>query len=109
MPESCLHDRLTRGLKAVRKFGRHRLAQNIEAWRTLSDLATTIYGVGTADRIDKMLHESWNKRAGGAQVTAVGVTLGLETGRRGARPAVLREVAVTRLGYASVDTFREKP
>ena len=39
----------------------------------------------------------------------MGILLGLEVGRRGARPAVLREVAAKRLGYHSVDTFRKKP
>lgn len=109
MLEPSLHDRLTGELKAIRKFGLHRLAQHVEELPALSELALGIYGVGTADRIEKLLHEAWNKRAEGAQGTAVGIILGLEAGRRGARPSVLREVAATRLGYASVDTFRKKP
>ncbi|MBO0983657.1 hypothetical protein [Rathayibacter sp. SD072] len=109
MPEATLHALLVGELKVVRKFGLHRLAEHVHELPTLSRLALDIYGVGAADRIEKLLHEAWTKRAEGAQATAVGIILGLEMGRRGARPAVLREVAATRLGYASVDTFRKKP
>jgi len=109
MSEPPLHDRLVAEIKVVRKFGLHRLAQYFDELPSLSQLALDIYGVGTADRIEKLLHEAWTKRAEGAQATAVGIILGLEPGRRGARPAVLREVAASRLGYASVDTFRKKP
>jgi hypothetical protein len=109
MSEPTLHDRLIAELKVIRKFGLHRLAQHFDELPALSQLALDTYGVGTADRIEKLLHEAWDKRAEGAQATAVGIILGLEPGRRGARPSVLREVAAARLGYASVDTFRKKP
>lgn len=109
MSEPSLHDRLIGELKAIRKFGLHRLSHHVDELPALGELALRIYGVGTADRIEKLLHESWSKRAEGAQATAVGILLGLEAGRRGARAAVLREVASARLGYANVDTFRKKP
>lgn len=109
MVEQSVHDRLVGELKAIRKFGLHRLAQHTDELSTLSQLAKQTYGYGTADRIEKLLHEAYTKRAEGAQGTAIGILLGLEVGRRGARAAVLREVAAQRLGYASVDTFRKRP
>ena len=109
MSELRLHEQLIDELKAIRKFGLHRLSQHLDELPVLADLARRIYGFGTADRVEKLLREAWNTRAEGAQATAVGIILGLEVGRRGARPAVLREVAARRLGYASVDTFRKKP
>ncbi len=95
--------------KAIRRFGLHRLGQHLDEIPALADLARRIYGFGTADRVEKLLREAWDTRAEGAQATAVGIILGLEVGRRGARSAVLREVAARRLGYASVDTFRKGP
>jgi|GEM_PF-6748012 len=109
MPELSLHEQLVGELKAIRKFGLHRLSQHVDELPSLAELARRTYGYGTADRVEKLLHDSWNTRAEGAQATAVGIILGLEVGRRGARPAVLREAAARRLGYSSVDTFRKKP
>lgn len=109
MSESAIHQRLIQELKTIRKIGLHRLGQHLDELSTLADLARQTYGYGTADRVEKLLRDAWNTRAEGAQGTAVGIILGLEVGRRGARPAVLREVAARRLGYASVDTFRKKP
>ena len=96
-------------LKAIRKVGLYRLSQHSDELSALSEVAQRTYGYGTAGRIEKLLYESWNTRAEGAQAIAVGIILGLEVGRRGARPSVLREAAARRLGYASVDTFRKKP
>lgn len=109
MPERSLHDHLVSELKVIRKSGLHRLGAHVEEVPALAELARRIHGAGTADRIERLLRDAWDTRAEGAQATAVGILLGIEQGRRGARPSVLREQAARRLGYQSVDTFRKKP
>lgn len=109
MSEPSLHEELIDELKAIRKFGLHRLSDHLDALPALAELARSTYGFRTADRVERLLREAWTTKAEGAQGTAVGIIFGLEVGRRGARPAILREVASRRLGYTTVDTFRKKP
>lgn len=96
-------------LKIVRKTGLHRLRERLDELPELSQLATTSMGAGTADDIERMLRHAFTSYADGAQGTAIGILFGLEPGRRGASPSVLREVATKRLGYYSVETFRKRP
>lgn len=108
MPEQALREHLIRELKVVRKAGLHRLREHLDDLPALAGLAERTSGARTAEHVEGLLRHAW-KRAEGAQATAVGLLLGLEQGRRGASPRVLREAAATRLGYYSVDTFRKKP
>lgn len=96
-------------LKIVRKTGLHRLRERTDELPELSRLATATMGAGSADDIETMLRHVFRSYAEGAQGTAIGILLGLELGRRGANPSVLREAAAKRLGYYSVETFRKKP
>ena len=109
MPDSQMHAQLVRELKVVRRAGLHRLRDHLDELPTLCGLAERTLGAATADRVETVLREAWRQKAEGAQGTAIGLLLGLEQGRRGANPRVLREVAAKRLGYHSVDTFRKKP
>ena len=109
MPEGALHARLIGELKVVRKAGLHRLREHLEELPVLVQLAERTSGAGTAEHVEGLLRSVYMTRSDGAQGTAIGILLGLEQGRRGANPRVLREVAATRLGYQSVDTFRKKP
>jgi hypothetical protein len=109
MPEGRLHDHLVRELKLVRKTGLHRLHENLDELPALSELAERTTGSKRAEHVENLLRAAWTTRAEGAQGTAIGLLLGLEQGRRGANPMVLRAAAATRLGYHSVDTFRKKP
>jgi hypothetical protein len=94
----------------VRKAGLHRLRERVDELPKLSWLATLTMGAGTADDIiETMLRHVFRSYTEGAQGTAVGILFGLELGRRGANPSVLREAAAKRLGYYSVETFRKKP
>jgi hypothetical protein len=98
-----------RELKVIRKQGLHRMRGYLEELPALRELAVRTSGSPTAEHVEGLLRKAWQLRAEGAQGTAVGLLLGLEPGRRGARPSVLRQAAATRLGYQSVDTFRKKP
>lgn len=109
MPERRLHDLLVEELKIIRKHGLHRIQADLADLPALRELAERTSGAPTADRVENLLRAAWTSRAEGAQGTAIGLLLGLEQGRRGARPQVLRAAAATRLGYHSVDTFRKKP
>lgn len=109
MAEGGLHTHLVRELKVIRKAGLHRLREHLDDLPALVELATRTTGSGNAEHVENLLRAAWTTRAEGAQGTAVGLLLGLEQGRRGANPTVLREAAATRLGYHSVDTFRKKP
>lgn len=109
MSEQPLHDRLVGELKIIRKSGLHRLREQLESLPTLVELAERTTGAGTPEHVENLLRVAWRTRGEGAQATAVGLLLGLEQGRRGANPRVLREIAAQRLGYHSVDTFRKKP
>ena len=109
MSERRLHEHLVRELKVIRKAGLHRMREHLQELPALKELANRTTGSDTAEHIENLLRAAWTTRAEGAQGTAVGLLLGLEQGRRGANPRMLREVAATRLGYHSVDTFRKKP
>lgn len=109
MSERTLHEQLVDELKIVRKCGLHRLRERIDELPTLRTLAERISGASTAEHVEGLLRNVYQARSEGAQGTAVGILLGLEMGRRGANPTVLRQVAADRLGYFSVDTFRKKP
>ena len=109
MPDLTLHERLVVELKVIRRSGLHRLQEHLEELPTLAQLAGETMGAATADDIERMLRAVYTQRSEGAQGTAIGILLGLEQGRRGASPRVLRKVAATRLGYQSVDTFRKNP
>lgn len=112
MPESepaTLHERLVGELKIVRKAGLHRLNEHLHELPTLCDLAEQTDGARTAERVEGLLRKVYLTRSEGAQGVAIGILLGLEQGRRGASPTVLRQAATERLGYFSVDTFRKKP
>lgn len=109
MPERTLHQHLVAELKVVRRAGLHRLRLHLDDLPALAELAERTSGARTAEHIEGLLRNVWTTRSEGAQGTAIGLLLGLELGRRGASPTVLREVAATRLGYASVDTFRKQP
>ncbi|WP_068182374.1 hypothetical protein [Mycobacterium sp. UM_CSW] len=109
MPEQERRGALINELKIVRKTGLHRLRERIDELPELSKLATATMGAGSADDIERMLRHAFTSYAEGAQGTAIGILFGLEIGRRGARPSVLREVAAKRLGYDSVETFRKRP
>ena len=109
MPEPGQREALIDELKIVRKTGLHRLRERVDELPKLSNLATATMGAGTADDIERMLRHAFTSYADGAQGTAIGILYGLEPGRRGASPSVLREVATKRLGYYSVETFRKRP
>ena len=109
MPDNALHGHLVRELKVIRKCGLHRLREHLSELPALCELAERTSGARTAEHVENLLRSAWKARAEGAQGTAIGLLLGLEQGRRGASPRVLREVAATRLGYHSVDTFRKRP
>lgn len=109
MPERRLHELLIDELKVVRRAGLHRLREHLEQLPALQELAERTSGARTAEHVEQLLRNVWMTRSEGAQGTAIGILLGLEQGRRGASPRVLREVATQRLGYESVDTFRKRP
>ncbi len=109
MPGQSSRDNLVAELKIVRKSGLHRLAERMPELPELTRLAKETMGAGTADDVERMLRHVFRSYAEGAQGTAVGILLGLELGRRGANPSVLRDAAAKRLGYYSVETFRKKP
>lgn len=109
MPERTLHEHLVTELKTVRRAGLHRLREHLAELPTLGELAERTSGARTAEHVEALLRKVWTTRSEGAQGTAIGLLLGLELGRRGASPTVLRQTAATRLGYASVDTFRKRP
>lgn len=109
MPETHLHQLLVQELKLIRKVGLHRVRDHLDELPALAELAERTSGARTAEHIEGSLRSAWTARAEGAQGTAIGILLGLEQGRRGARPAVLRDAAAKRLGYESVDTFRKAP
>jgi hypothetical protein len=102
-------DLLIRELKIVRKFGLHRLREHLGDLIVLRELSRSTQGGDTADDVESLLRAAYNKKSEGAQGTAIGILLGMELGRRGASPTVLREVAAKRLNYASVETFRKRP
>ncbi|MHA3019619.1 hypothetical protein ACXPWS_05035 [Mycobacterium sp. BMJ-28] len=109
MAERVDRDVLIAELKIVRKVGLHRLRERINDLGCLAQLATATVGAGDAEDIERMLRHAFQSYAEGAQGTAIGLLLGLELGRRGASPTVLRQVAAARLGYYSVETFRKRP
>lgn len=109
MPEEGKREALIKELKIIRKTGLHRLRERINDLPELSQLAERTMGASSADDIERMLRHAFTSYAEGAQGTAIGLLFGLELGRRGARPSVLREAAAKRLGYDSVETFRKKP
>jgi hypothetical protein len=109
MPEQLQRETLIAELKIVRKTGLHRLRERIGDLSCLTELATSTMGAGTAEDIERMLRHAFQSYAEGAQGTAVGLLFGLELGRRGASPTVLRQAAAERLGYYSVETFRKRP
>jgi hypothetical protein len=109
MPGPSLHELLVRELKVIRKRGLHRLRDYLDDLPALCELAERTSGARTPQHVEGLLRDAWRLRAEGAQGTAVGLLLGLEQGRRGASPTVLRKVAADRLGYHSVDTFRKQP
>lgn len=109
MPERSLHDLLVGELKIIRKSGLHQLRAHLDELPALVQLAERTSGAGTAEHVEGLLRSVYTVRSEGAQGTAIGLLLGLEQGRRGANPRVLREAAAKRLGYHSVDTFRKKP
>jgi len=109
MPERSLHEHLVGELKVVRKNGLHRLAEHLEELPALVELADRTTGGNNAEHVENLLRNVYKTRSEGAQGTAIGLLLGLEQGRRGANPTVLRQAASERLGYHSVDTFRKKP
>lgn len=110
MPERPpLHALLVTELKRVRRCGLHRLAEHLHELPALREIASRTRGASTAMDVEGLLRAVYTQRSEGAQGTAIGILLGLELGRRGASPRVLREVAAQRLGYYSVDTFRKKP
>ncbi|MGB3362918.1 MAG: hypothetical protein WA972_12820 [Rhodococcus qingshengii] len=100
---------LIRELKIVRKSGLHRLREHLGELVELRAMAVEVHGGETADDVESLLRGAFNKKSEGAQGTAIGILLGMELGRRGASPSVLRQVAAERLGYQSVDTFRKRP
>lgn len=100
---------LIRELKIVRKSGLHRLREHMSELVELRSMAMEVHGGETADEVESLLRGAFNKKSEGAQGTAIGILLGMELGRRGASPSVLRQVAAERLGYQSVDTFRKRP
>jgi hypothetical protein len=108
MPES-LHELLVKELTVVRRCGLHRLREHLDELPALAPAAERTSGAATAEHVEGLLRNVWTSRSEGAQGTAIGILLGLEQGRRGASPRVLRQVASERLGYYSVDTFRKKP
>lgn len=109
MPEDTVHQRLVRELKIVRRAGLHRLAEHLDELPTLREIAARTIGAAHAQDVEGLLRAVYTQRSEGAQGTAIGLLLGLDPGRRGASPRVLREVAARRLGYHSVDTFRKQP
>jgi hypothetical protein len=109
MPDQDQREALVTELKVVRKTGLHRLRERMDELPELSRLATVTMGAGTADDIERLLRHAFTSYAEGAQGTAIGILLGLEQGKRGAKPSVLREAAAKRLGYDSVETFRKRP
>lgn len=109
MPDHTLHELLVQELKVIRKAGLHRLRSKLPELPALVTLAERTSGAGTAEHVENLLRTAWRTRAEGAQGTAIGLLLGLEQGRRGANPSILRKAASDRLGYHSVDTFRKKP
>ncbi|WP_026555694.1 hypothetical protein [Arthrobacter sp. 35W] len=109
MPESKLQQLLIAELKVVRRHGLHRLDDCVNQIPALVRLAEETMGGGQPSDVERMLRAVYAQRSEGAQGTAIGLLLGLELGRRGASPTVLRKVAAERLGYHSVDTFRKKP
>jgi hypothetical protein len=109
MPESSLQQLLIDELKVVRRHGLHRLAECLDQIPALVRLAEETMGSGKVSDVEGMLRAVYTQRSEGAQGTAIGILLGLEQGRRGASPTVLRKAAADRLNYYSVDTFRKKP
>lgn len=109
MPERLLHDHLMTELKVIRKRGLHRIPEYLDELPALVELSSRTTGGTNAEHVEGLLRSVYKARSEGAQGTAIGLLLGLELGRRGANPTVLREAAATRLGYHSVDTFRKKP
>lgn len=93
----------------IRRCGLHRIAEHLSELPALSMLAERTSGAPNAEHIEALLRNVYRERSEGAQGTAIGLLLGLEQGRRGASPRVLRQAAADRLGYYSVDTFRKKP
>lgn len=104
-----MQEYLVEELKIVRRRGLHRLEDIINELPALRKLSTVAIGGERTEDVESLLRTVYRERSEGAQGTAIGIILGLEQGRRGASPQVLREVAAKRLGYASVDTFRKKP
>lgn len=96
-------------LKIVRRRGLHRLAQYLSDVPTLCAMAEETTGAGDAEHVENLLRSVYKTRSEGAQGTAIGISLGLEQGRRGANPSVLRQVAAKRLGYHSTETYRKGP
>lgn len=110
MSESSLQQLLIEELKVVRRHGLHRLADCLDKIPALVRLAEETMGSGKVSDVEGMLRAVYTtQRSEGAQGTAIGILLGLEQGRRGAAPAVLRKAAADRLNYYSVDTFRKRP
>lgn len=109
MPVPPPREQLIRELKIIRRCGLHRLREHLDELPTLCQLAERTTGAPTAERVEVLLRSVFTTRSEGAQGTAIGILLGLEKGRRGASPTVLRQVAADRLGYQSVDTFRKQP
>ena len=109
MPGRTPHEDLVEELKLVRRKGLHRLDQVIDELPTLRRIAAQTTGGEKPSDVEALLRSVYAQRSEGAQGTAIGILLGLELGRRGASPQVLRQVAADRLGYATVETFRKKP
>lgn len=66
-------------------------------------------GSDSSDDIERLLRHAFQFYTDGAQGTAIGILLGLEQGRKGSSPVVLRKAAAERLGYYSVETLRQQP
>ncbi|MDV6310738.1 hypothetical protein R3Q15_02285 [Gordonia amicalis] len=109
MSERSRRDLLVDELKIVRRRGLHRLAQYLGDVPTLRALADQTTGADDAEHVENLLRSVYKTRSEGAQGTAIGISLGLEQGRRGANPTVLRQVAAERLGYHSTETYRKEP
>ncbi|MFD4780266.1 hypothetical protein ACFWNH_04695 [Rhodococcus qingshengii] len=109
MPEPTLRDRLVNDLKVVRRRAQHRLSDYLDDVPALREVTAQTTGADNAEHIENLLRSVYKLRSEGAQGTAIGILLGLEQGRRGANPTVLRQVAATRLDYHSVDHFRKQP
>lgn len=109
MPDETLHQHLVRELKVIRRSGLHRLRAHLGELPYLVELTERTMGAGHAQDVEGLLRAVYTQRSEGAQGTGIGILLGLEQGRRGASPTVLRQIAAVRLGYHSVDTFRKRP